>query len=485
MGIDLGTSSVKTIITDITGKIKAKASETYDIIMPKTGYTEQCGESLWRATSYTIRKAITESGLASSEIAAIGLSGQMHGLVPLDKNKRLIRPIIIWMDQRSRDEKLSLEHNALFKDITLNAPGTGFYVTSLLWMRKHEPDLFKQIRYALLPKDYIRYQLCGEIGTDYSDASGTLIFDTANRRWAYDLATQLNFDHAIFPSCHSPIELAGYVTHACADKTGLMPGTPIIFGGGDQPMHSVGNGIVSQGVVSSNIGTACQISAVTNRVIIDPLYRLNTFCHIPDDMWTIVGAGLNGGNVLKWLQNNILHLHDYRAVDQCASVVDPGSNKLIFLPYLSGERTPHMDPNARGIFFGLTLSHTDKHLVRAVMEGIIFSLRESLELFYDLGIDCTKIIASGGGVRSKIWLQIQADILEKEIVTTCCEEQACLGAAITAGVGIGLFNSIGEASKTLVHYSPDVTEPNSSRFDMYREQFHKYQALYRQNKKLF
>lgn len=485
MGIDLGTSGVKAIICDFTGNIMATSSKVYDVHMPASGYAEQEAISLWRATAQAIKETIHLSGIKPCHILSIGLSGQMHGLVPLDRQYHPIRPVIIWMDQRSKNEKRQLEENPAIQEATLNAPGTGFYISSLLWMKNHEPDSFEQISVALLPKDYIRYMLCGEIGTDYSDASGTMIFDTANRQWLYALAEQIGIESNLFPQCHCPTDIAGYISADCADETGLAVGTPVIYGGGDQPMHSVGNGIVQPGMISTNIGTACQVSTVTEKVVRDELLKLNIFCHIPDNMWTLVGASLNGGSVLKWLRKKVLHIDNYKTMNQYAADIKAGSEGLLFLPYLSGERTPHMDPDAKGIFSGLTLKHTDKHFIRAVMEGITFSLKDSLELFGNLGIDGDRIVTSGGGAKSKVWMQMQADILERPIITTRCMEQGCLGAAISAGVGIKVFHSLAEGCQEMIQYNNYVIEPDRHHLGLYREQFKKYKLLYQKNKDLF
>ncbi|WP_302326648.1 xylulokinase [Enterocloster lavalensis] len=487
MGIDLGTSSVKVLLIDSSGIILGVRANSYEIQSRHPGWAEQDMDLLWEATASTIKELLTGTGIDPIQIKGIGLSGQMHGLVLLNRERQLIRPAIIWIDQRSASYLEAMSRSEIyrqFQEITLNTPGTGFYVSSLLWLKEQEPENYRKIWKALLPKDYIRYRLCGKIGTEETDASGTLIFDTSKRLWARDLAERVGIDSQIFPDCYTSCETAGTVTLQCARATGLAPGTPVMFGGGDQPMQAVGNGIISPGTVCANIGTGSQLSCVVDRPLFDKAYRTNTFCHV-QGMWTIMGASLNGGIALNWLRDNFFQGNGYASLNRYIDDVPAGSDGLIFLPYLAGERSPHMDSKARAIFFGLTLRHNYKHFARAVMEGITFSLREAMEIFLELGISCEKVVASGGGAKSRSWLQIQADILGKEIYTSRCTQEACLGAAIIAGVGAGIYSSLKEACDQLVLFKDEIVYPQDKNCQVYEEQFRKYRQLYPCNRSLF
>lgn len=488
MGIDLGTSSVKTLIMESDGTVLAVAQEGYDIVIPYTGYAEQDINLLWNATRLTIRNALKASKISSELIDGIGFSGQMHGLVLLDSENRPIRNAIIWADQRSK-RQIEEIYNTIpmdeYRAITLNSLCTGFYICSLLWVREQEPELFKRINKAVLPKDYIRYKLCDELATDQTDASSTLVFDVAKRDWTWSVIDRLGLSRDIFPQCGISCDVAGYITKRAEQETGLQSGTPVVYGGGDQPMQSIGNSIITPGVFASNIGTASQISCAIDRPLFDAQYRTNTFCHVQDNLWTIMGASLSGGIALKWLRDNVLAGFSYKDFDRYATEVCPGSGGLLFLPYLGGERTPHNDPNAKGMFFGLTFKHDFRYMIRSVMEGVVFSLRDSLEIFKAMGIGVDKIVASGGGANSPIWMQMQADIFGKEIYTAQNHEQACIGAAISAGVGVGVYDSLEQACQKVVRMNEEVAVPNPKNMQIYNEDYEVYRALYAHNKDLF
>lgn len=488
MGIDIGTSSVKTLITNLMGETIALAQENYGFAIPKIGYAEQDMENVWSATVNTIRSAINSKSFSPKEISGIGFSGQMHGLVILNKDNQPIRPAIIWADQRSKKQIEWIQdigYEKEIEEITFNPLCSGFFLPSLLWIRDNEPNNYKNIKQALLPKDYIRYRMCGTISTDYSDASGTLLFDIKKGEWASTLLNNLNIDNGILPQCFPSIKIVGSTTTECFEATGLPKGIPIICGGGDQPMQSLGNGIIHPGDISSNIGTASQISCSVNHPIYDEKLRVNTFCHVPQNTWMVVGASLNGGGTLRWLRDNVIKTQSYVGMDKLAETVQAGSDGLVFLPYLVGERSPHLDPNAKGIVYGLNIAHAQAHIIRAVMEGIVFSLRDSFEVFKRMNIPCRRIVASGGGAKSSLWLQLQADILGKEIYTTGCEQEACYGAAIAASIGIGAFSGWDTACASMIHYCPVVTEPIQENVSLYNEQFSLYQRIYQNNKELF
>lgn len=486
MGIDLGTSSVKTMIMDENGTCKALAFRDYDIQFPKAGYTEQDTGMFWQSVIQSIRSAMNQSWLKGSEISAIGLTGQMHGLVTLDREKKAIRPVIIWADQRSERQVRKLRGTEA-EENGCNPASAGFLLPSLMWMREEEPELFDRIRYVMLPKDYIRYCLTGTIGTDPSDASGTLLFHMKNRTWDWETARKYRIPQEVLPVCEPSTKIVGAVTEEASRLTGLAKGTPVICGGGDGPMQLIGNGVIHPGQLVTNIGTASQIDCISDRVYPDYNYRLNTFCHVAEDRWITMGAGLNGGIVLKWLKKYVFReIPDYDAMSDLAGKVPAGADGLVFLPFLCGERSPYMDAKAKGIFFGLGLIHTREHMIRACMESVVYSFLDCMRVFEEIGIPMeNKIIASGGGARSSLWLQMQADILQKEIRTTKGREEACIGAAIAAGVGCGVYSSLEEGCRAVVQMNDKVYEPNKNNYEVYMRNFEVYRKVYQNNKELF
>jgi len=488
MGIDLGTSSVKAVIMDTDGTIAGLGQEGYDVQAPAPGYAQQDMELLWKATERVIKQAIVNAGINPSNIKGIGFSGQMHGLVLLDKQMKPIRPAIIWADQRTKhqiDNIYSIIGMDEFRKVTLNSLSTGFFICSLMWIRDNEPESYNRTYKAVLPKDYIRYKLSGELATDVTDASSTVIFDTANRCWAFDIIERIGINPTLFPKHFEAYQVAGEVTQECGERTGLRSKTPVVYGGGDSLMHSVGNGIIKPGVISANIGTAGQLSSASNYPVFDKQFRTNSFCHAQDNLWIIFGGHLNGGIVLKWLRDNYFPHLSYREFDGIAEEIPAGSDGAIFLPYLSGERTPYQDPSAKGIYFGMTLRHGYKQMIRAAMEGVVLSLRLTLEIFKELNIPIERITASGGGAKSGTWLQMQADIFNAPIYTVAGKEEACTGAAIMAGVGVNLYESVEQACSRIVKYNREITLPRAENVKVYDEAFEKFKLLYLNNKSIF
>ncbi|MDD3339169.1 MAG: xylulokinase [Lachnospiraceae bacterium] len=488
LGIDVGTSSTKTLLMSEDGQVIGVRQKGYDIIKKQLQYAEQDMEELWDAVKQTIAELKKDYPKEVSRVRGISYSGQMHGLVMVDKNGKLIRDAIIWADQRSKaqiDRIYETVGKEAYRNTILNSLSTGFLISSLMWVKEMEPEHYEQIRYVMFPKDYIRYRMCGEFGTDMSDASSGAVFDTKRRTWAWDLIEKLGLNREIFPDRHESREVAGVTTEACARETGLQPGVTIAYGGGDTLMQAVGNGIVREGILAANIGTACQLSGVLGQPLYDPAFRTNTFCHVDASMWILMGANLSGGVALKWLMNQVLEMKSYDAMTSLASKVPAGSEGLLFLPYLSGERTPYNDPNAKAIYFGMTLKHTRAHFIRSAMEGIVFGMRNSAEIFHDLGVCYEKIIASGGGARGRLFLEMQADILDSEIYTNQSNEQACMGAAITAAVACGAYKDYQEACGVIVHLNDTVVLPNKENQKKYREQYEVYKELYPHNKDLF
>lgn len=487
-GVDLGTSSVRTMIMTEDGTVKAVYGEDYEISIPQMGYAEQDPEEWYGKFVTTLKHCLSKTGIRGDEITVLGFSGQMHGLVCLDQNGACVCPAIIWPDQRTGKiiqhiyEKLG---RGFVARQTQNTISTGFLIASLLWIFEYRPEVYKQIRYVMLPKDYIKYRLTGRIITDYSDAAGSLAFNNEKLQWAWEMIEKLGLDRDIFPPCERSAYIIGKVTGRAALETGLGTSVLVVNGGSDQCMQSIGNGIIEPGIFAANIGTAGQISTIASKPYYDVKLRTNTFAHVVDGHWNIMGACLTSGVSLKWLKNQIIGEKDYHRINEEGLKIAPGSEGLIYLPYLSGERTPHQDPEAKGIFCGLTLKHNQYHMARSVMEGVAFSLKDCMAVVEGTGLRCHKVIAAGGGANSPMWLQIQADILEHDIYKSTTPEQACAGAAITAGVGAGIYDSFKQACMNLVRLDDRVYHPNKRNVEIYRQYYPIFQALYENNKLLF
>lgn len=485
MGIDVGTSSVKTLIMDERGNVKAISQQEYVFDIPQEGYAEQCPEQWWQSTVYTIAQALKDSGAAPADIAAVGLSGQMHGMVALDKDGHPVRPAIIWCDQRSRaevefiNEKLGKEQ---LGKVMRSPIATGFQTASVLWLKNNEPENYDNTQLFLTPKDYIRYRLTGTLGSESSDAAGTLAYDTANDCWAVEILDKLGLNVGKYPYTSHSCDIAGGITTIAAEETGLSADTKVIFGASDQVMQAIGNGIISPGDISSTIGTGGQLYAPLQNPIYDTELRTHTFCGPLKGSWFIMGATLCAGLSLRWLRDNILQGISYGDMTEMARDVPMGSEGLWFLPYLSGERTPHVDPYARAMFFGLTLNHKRDHLMRSIMEGVVYSIRDGLEIYRGLGIAQKRIIASGGGARSDVWNQIQADVLNVPIYTSRMLEQACVGAAICAGYAAGIYGSLNEGCAAVIEWNDEPALPIPQNVEKYAKGYELYRSLYINNK---
>lgn len=487
LGIDLGTSSVKAMLLDLETGASAVAAKGYGVDIPHVGYAEQDPQNWWNSLLGALGELREKNMESYGRVAAVGFSGQMHGLVLADQEGRPVRPAVIWLDQRSGkqlskiEEKISRE---TMGEILRNRISSGFAFPSLLWVRDCEPESLEKAAFLLSPKDYLRFQMTGEAGAEVVDASSTGIFATARRDWAWELIERFGLPERIFPRVCESSDIAGQLTAACAAETGLPAGIPVIYGTGDQPAQSIGNGVISEGRLISNIGTGAQISAFLREPVYDKKLRTNTFCHAVRGAYTIMGATLCGGMSLNWAKNKLFSMGSYDTVSQEAKKVSAGSQGLLYLPYLSGERTPHMDPEAKGMFFGLTLSHERAHFLRAVMEGVTYSLKDCLEVLKELGVDAPVIIASGGGASSGLWLQIQADILEKQVIACTVGEQACLGSCILAAAGTGLLPSLEAGCRRFVTMNDTVYEPIPANRPVYKEGYEKYRELYRRTKDL-
>lgn len=481
MGVDLGTSSTKAVIVDHNGQLKALATQEYSFDTPHPGWAEQDPDVWLDAALRTMRQALSEANVAADEIEAIGLSGQMHGTVCLSGDGQPVRPAIIWADQRTRKQVQRVEREIgkrRLAEWTANPLATGFMLATWLWLQENEPETMRDTARLLLPKDYVRYRLTGELGTEPSDASSTLLFDTVRQCWSRPLLDALGINANLLPPVRGSAEIAGGLDAEMAALCGLPSGTPVVLGGSDQSMQALGNGVVEPGVLSCTIGTGGQLLAPTRDPVFDPDLRLHLFCHAMPNTWYLMGAILSAGLSLKWLRDRIFGDEPYQAMAQAASDIPPGAEGLFFLPYLAGERTPHMDPEAQGAFVGLTLRHHRGHLVRAVMEGVVLALRDGFELMLQLGIPVVRVVASGGGTRHPLWLQLQADILNRPIYQTQTEEAAAVGAALLAGVGTQLFADAWEACRRSVRWRTAVVQPNPENVARYDAAFLTYRRLY-------
>jgi xylulokinase len=492
LGIDIGTSGTKTLAINPAGAILASAMETYPCYFPKPLWSEQDPEDWWQGTIRSVRKTMAKARLKPADVRAIGLSGQMHGSVFLDKNDKVIRRAILWNDQRTSAECAEMEQRvggrANLIKLVANPALTGFTAPKVLWLRNHEPKHFEKTRKVLLPKDEIRRRLTGEYATEVSDASGMLLLDVAQRTWSKPLLSALELDADLLAKCYESEEVTGRLTPQAAAALGLTTDCVVVGGAGDCAAGAVGNGIVAKGVLSTSIGTSGVMFVHCDEVKIDPLGRVHTFCHAVHGKWHMMGVNLCAGGSLQWLRNELCKAdmavakrakrEVYELLTEEAKAVPAGSEGLFFLPYLSGERTPHADPDARGCFIGLTVAHTRGHLIRAVLEGVTYSMRDSLEIIEGLGVPVRQIRASGGGSRSPLWRQIQADVFGRKVVTINSEEGAAYGVALLAAVGAGAFKNIEEACAATIRVVQQ-TGVNRAAKTYYDRAFPVYQQLYR------
>lgn len=481
LGIDLGTSSIKAMLLNTDIGVIGLETEGYSVDIPQSGYAEQSPSMWWACTVNVMRLLNDRYPSDYAQVEAVGLSGQMHGLVMVDNEGIPLRPAILWLDQRSGKQAKTVGEAFSFEQmgkLLHNRVFPGFASCSLLWLKENQPEVFEKISSIMLPKDYLRYLFTGKIGTDYSDASGTGMFNTGAWRWSDEFINHFGIRSDIFPECGHSVEIAGYITKEAAKLTGLRIGTPVLYGAGDQPAQSIGNGLVYEGALISNIGTGGQIACFSKTGLYDKFLRTHTFCHALPNAFTIFGATLSGGMSLNWLASKLLHVNNFKALDNGASEIPAGSGGLIYLPYLSGERTPHMDVHAKGMFFGMTLGLDERHFTRAMMEGVVYSLKDSLELIRQIGIKSQKIIASGGGSSSPLWLQMQADIFEMDVHVCAVKEQACLGACILAALGIGVYISAEDACARHVSFRDEVYHPNPKTQAVYIKGYKIYRELY-------
>ncbi len=498
LGIDIGTSGTKTIAIDETGTILASASAEYPCDHPRPGWSEQSPELWWRATCETVKKALDKGGLKPKDVAGVGLSGQMHGSVFLDASGNVIRPALLWNDQRTAAECVEIEaraggREALIK-LVANPALTGFTAPKILWVRKNEPGNWEKVRKILLPKDYIRYKLSGTYATEVSDASGTLLLDVANRRWSRALLSKLDLDIALLPDCFESPEVSANVSAIGSKESGLAEGTPIVGGGGDQPAGAVGNGIVRNGVVSATMGTSGVVFAHADEPGFDPLGRLQRGCHAVPGAWHVMGVVLSAGGSFQWFRNELgkaeieraghLGVDPYFILTDEAAIAGVGAEGLFFLPYLTGERTPHFDPDAKGAWVGLTVRHGRPHLIRSVLEGATYAMRDSLELIREMGVKIEQVRLSGGGAKNVVWRQIQADIYGADVHTLNSSEGPAFGVALLAQVGTGGFATVAEACDATIRLE-ERTEVDPRAQAYYVQGYRVYKQLYQDLKGSF
>ena len=486
LGIDVGTGGTRALVIDADGRVVASATEDHEAFAsPQIGWAEQDPNDWWRACAAAVRKALAGSKLRGDQIACVGLSGQMHGAVLLDDQERVVRPALIWCDVRT--EKQSRDLTAQIGAVRLielacNPALANFTLTKCLWVRENEPEKWRKVRSLMLPKDYVRLQLTGERATDMADASGTLLLDVAHRRWSKQILELVEIPESLLPALYESPEICGQVSAAGAAATGLRSGTPVVAGAGDQASGAIGMGVVSPGTVSATIGTSGVVLAATDSPALDPRGRLHTFCHAIPGRWIVMGVTQSAGLSLRWFRDQFGvrengDRESYASLSTEAADAPPGSDGLIWAPYLMGERTPHLDPEARGVLAGLTASHTRAHVIRAILEGVAFSLRDTFSIFREIDVPAKTIRLGGGGAKSQLWRQIQADVYGQRVETVEAEEGAAYGAAILAGVGAKAWPSVDAACDTVIRVAGNVS-PNSENSAAMEKAYAAYRRIY-------
>jgi xylulokinase len=481
LGIDISTTSAKALLINEQGRVAATASSPLTLSTPKPLWSEQNPEEWWAGVAASIRSALEKAGVGGSSVAAVGLTGQMHGLVLLDGAGRVLRPAILWNDQRTGaqcDEIRRRLGKRRLIQITGNDALPGFTAPKILWVQQNEPEVYEAARHVLLPKDYIRYRLTGVYAMDKADGSGTILFNLRERNWSQEVLEALNIKPDWMPRTYEGPEFTGQITAEAAAVTGLEAGTPVAAGGGDQAAQAVGVGAVKPGVVALTVGTSGVVFATTPSALIEPEGRLHAFCHAAPGMWHFMGVMLSAAGSLQWYRDTLAPGIAFDDLLKEAEPVPAGSDGLLFLPYLSGERTPYPDPLARGAWVGLTLREGRGHLTRALLEGVSYGLKDSFTLIQNAGLgEIQQVRASGGGTRGALWRQILASVLEAELVTVNTTEGAAFGAALLAGVGLGAWKDVPTACETVVEIT-SRTSPEPSQVEAYRKAYPLYRELY-------
>lgn len=486
LGIDVGTGGTRAVLVDSSGRlISAATAEHAPMSSPRMGWAEQSPEDWWRAACQAIQQCLAKSSTHAREISGIGLTGQMHGLVLLDANDQVIRPALLWCDQRTEEQCREITEQVGAQrliELTANPALTGFTLPKIWWVRRHEPGFWARVRSLMLPKDYVRFRLTGSRAIDVADASGTLMFDVVHRRWSKAMLEISQVGEALLPKVFESQQISGELNDEGARSSGLRPGIPVAAGAGDQAAGAVGMGIVKPGAVSATIGTSGVVFAATSKPVLEPGGRIHTFCHAIPNRWHVMGVTQGAGLSLRWFRDQFGAGKEdgrdaYERLTEEAARTPPGAEGLLWAPYLMGERTPHLDPNARGALVGITAQHTRSHVIRAILEGVAFSLRDSLTLFQEIGVPIDSIRLGGGGARSPLWQQIQADIYGMPVELIEADEGAAYGAALLAGVGIGHWSSVDVACETAVRVAKRVPpDPNAvTRMNL---QYVEYRKLY-------
>jgi xylulokinase len=486
LGIDTGTGGTRAVVIDERGQVIASATSEHEpFASPQPLWAEQDPRDWWRACVVAVQSVLATPGVKADDIAAVGLTGQMHGSVLLDQSGEVLRPALIWCDQRTDAQCQSLTEKigaARLIELTSNPAITGFTLPKLLWVLEREPELWSRVRSILLPKDYVRFRLTGERASDVADASGTLLLDVAKRRWSPEMLDATEIDERWLPKVFESTEISGHVSAESSSATGLRAGTPVVAGAGDQAAGAVGMGIVKPGMVSATIGTSGVVFAATAQPSIDPLGRIHTFCHAIPGRWHVMGVTQAAGLSLRWFRerfgSGVGEGGDpYDRLTSEAASVPAGSDGVLWTPYLMGERTPHLDPHARAALIGLNASHTRGHVIRAILEGVAFSLRDTLTIFKEINVPVERIRLGGGGARSALWRQIQADVYGQSVEILAAEEGAAYGAALLGGVGSGVWSSVDEACEAAVRVSAQI-EPDKAGAVLMDHQYEKFRAIY-------
>jgi xylulokinase len=481
LGVDVSTTSAKALLIDQGGRVVSSASSDLPISTPRPLWSEQDPHDWWQGTIRSVHKALEGAGVSGEAVQAVGLTGQMHGLVLLDEAGQVLRPAILWNDQRTAAQCEQITQtlgDQRLLEITGNQALTGFTAPKILWVRQNEPQVYQQVAHILLPKDYVRYRLTGEHATDKADGAGMLLFDLKQRDWSPEMLSALEIPAEWLPKTFEGPQISGEITALAAEAIGLKAGTPVVGGGGDQAAQAVGVGAVSPGIVALTLGTSGVVFASTRQPFIEPQGRLHAFCHSVPGTWHLMGVMLSAAGSLRWYRDTLAPDVAYDDLLAPAAEIPPTSEELFFLPYLTGERTPYADPLARAAFVGLTVRHTRAHMTRAVLEGVAFGLRDSMELVRTAGLgEIHQVRVSGGGARSSLWRQILADVLNTELATVNTTEGAAYGAALLAGVGAATWSSVEQSCQATVK-TVERTEPCSSMVTAYETAYSQYRALY-------
>jgi len=485
LGIDVGTGGSRALVIDEAGRVVASATiEHVPFTSPQTGWAEQDPRDWWRASCAAVRAVLSNGAVSADEIKCVGLTGQMHGAVLLDKQDEVVRPAIIWCDVRTHDQCRELTERIGWERLirlVMNPALEGFTLPKLMWVREEEPELWARVRSVLLPKDYLRLCLTGERATDVADASGTLLLDIGRRVWSDEILSLAEIDKALLPKVYESHSVTGKVSREGAEATGLREGTPVVAGAGDQAAGAVGMGIVRPGSVSATIGTSGVVFAATDRPALDKRGRVHTFCHAVPGRWHVMGVTQAAGLSLSWFRERFGAGPEdgrdpYERLMEEAASAPEGSDGVFWVPYLMGERTPHLDSYARAALVGLTARHTRAHVVRAILEGVAFSLRDTLTIFEEMQVPVDTIRLGGGGARSALWRQIQADVYGHAVETVEAEEGAAYGAALLAGIDGGFWSSVDEACAAIVRVQQSI-EPGAAT-SLMNERYQTYQKIY-------